>query len=284
MRLPPGPKRGTHKGFGFVTFTTKVSNPRMFSTSTHTLQEEAEASIALNGIALKSRNLDVTIAQANPGKQKPGNAIDSSCASTPGSDDHPTNGAAMDTTSPTSPRGASPALTPSFDAIKKKTLGVMNIADTVNDTKIRELFAPYGPLRKVTLRPDHQGAIVEYETVADAGKATLALDGREVAGSKIRIGSLPDLMRMKPVTKVMKGFAPKKEEKSALFAAPTSVLRSGAGATRGQKRRTGLGFTGSIGRPKAGEAKKEDTVMADGNEEGGKAKSNADFKAMFLRK
>lgn len=23
-RLPPGPKKGTHKGFGFVTFSTKV--------------------------------------------------------------------------------------------------------------------------------------------------------------------------------------------------------------------------------------------------------------------
>lgn len=252
------------------------------------------ASLGLNGTQLKSRMLDVSIAQANPGKQKSGNAVDGTRASTPGSDHgHHTNGDNINSASPSASGGAgSPAASaPSFDSIKKKTLGVMNIADTVNDTKIREMFERYGPLRKVALRPDHQGAIVEFESVADAGKATLALDGCELAGKRIAIGSLPDLMKQKPEVKQTKGFATvgKKEEvKGALFAAPSSVIRGGAGAARGQKRRVGLGFTGSIGRSKTttgGEEVKngEDAVMTDG-ETGKPVKSNADFKAMFLRK
>lgn len=188
--------------------------------------------------------------------------------------------------------GSPPASVPSFDDIKKKTLGIMNVADTVNDTKIREMFEKYGPLRKVALRPDHQGAIVEYESVADAGKATLALDGYDLAGKRIAIGSLPDLMKQKPEVKQTKGFATagkKEEAKGALFAAPTSVVRASGGATRGQKRRTGLGFAGPIGRQKivvVGEEKKSaerDIVMGDGEAEK-PAKSNADFKAMFLRR
>lgn len=241
--------------------------------------------------------LDVSIAQANPGKQKPGNAIDGAKANTPGSDhSHHANGDNINSASPPTlgEAGSLAASAPSFDSIKKKTLGVMNIADTVNDTKIREMFERYGPLRKVALRPDHQGAIVEFESVADAGKATLALDGCELAGKRIAIGSLPDLMKQKPEVKQTKGFATvgKKEEgKGAFFAAPSSVIRGGAGAARGQKRRVGLGFTGSIGRPKAAtggeeEAKKNaegDALMTDGEPEK-PAKSNADFKAMFLRK
>lgn len=259
------------------------------------LQDQALASLGLNGTQLKSRMLDVSIAQANPGKQKPGNAVDGTKTSTPGSDHGHANGDNINSASPPASGGGAgvpAASAPSFDSIKKKTLGVMNIADTVNDTKIREMFEKYGPLRKVALRPDHQGAIVEFESVADAGKATLALDGCELAGKRIAIGSLPDLMKQKPEVKQTKGFATvgKKEEgKGAFFAAPSSVIRGGA-AARGQKRRVGLGFTGSIGKLKVAtggeEAKKNvegDVVMADG-EPGKPAKSNADFKAMFLRK
>lgn len=257
------------------------------------LQDQALAALGLNGVQLKSRILDVSIAQANPGKQKPGNALDTSRGSTPGSDHghHRTNGDSMDTASPPASGGAGspPTSVPSFDDIRKKTLGVMNIADTVNDTKIREMFEKYGPLRKVALRPDHQGAIVEFESVADAGKATLALDGCNLAGKRITIGSLPDLMKQKPEVKQTKGFATtgkKEENKGAFFAAPPSVMRGGAGAGRGQKRRTGLGFTGSIGKQKASEEVRKgtggDTVMAEGGAEK-PAKSNADFKAMFLR-
>ncbi|RPB13337.1 hypothetical protein P167DRAFT_486416 [Morchella conica CCBAS932] len=283
VRMPQGPRKGSHKGFGFVSYGTR---------------EQADEAVALNGFLLKGRPLDVTIASANPGKHRPGNAVESSTrGSTPCSEANGDHN--MDTPSPAAAAAAASgpgSPPPSFDDIKKKTLGIMNVADTVNDFKIRELFEKFGPLRKVTLRPDHQGAIVEYNSVADAGKATLALDGSELAGRRISIGSLPDLMKQKPEVKKTKGFAPaaKKEAdgnsgsgKPAFFAAPTSVIR-GVPPARGQKRRGGLGFSGSIARPKAPDGKSEggggDTEMGDGGDPGKPAKSNADFKAMFLRK
>src|SRR6185437_3180380 len=61
-----------------------------------------------------------------------------------------------------------------------RTLGLMNIPDTVNDARIRALVEPFGQLIKIVLRPDHQGAIVEFADVNDAGKASLALEGKEI--------------------------------------------------------------------------------------------------------
>lgn len=236
MHLPPGPKRGTHKGYGFVVFARK---------------EDADRSLEANGVALKSRALEVSIAQVNPGKPtKPGNAI---------------------TAPPDSPpEDASP--TPSFDDIKKKTLGVLHLADTVNDTRLRSLFSPFGTLRKVQLRPEHQGAVVEYENVADAGRAALAMQGREVDGMTLRISDLEELMKETPRGRVLKGFvaAPRKA-----LGAPV-VPASGRGAGRGGRR--GLGFVGAIvARREEGGGKVEEK-----GEEGGKGRSNEDFKKMFL--
>jgi hypothetical protein len=100
---------------------------------------------------LGHRTLIVSIAEPNPVKQKPGIARESTPSSNTKSYRH------VESTSPATSSGSpAPTSGPSFDEIKKKTLGVMNVSDTVNDTKIRQMFEKYGPLRKVTLRPDHQ--------------------------------------------------------------------------------------------------------------------------------
>ncbi|KAL7270267.1 Splicing factor [Rhizina undulata] len=267
VRLPPGPKPGSHKGFGFVVFSSK---------------EEAEASLELNGTPLKSRILEVSIAQTNPGKHKPVSNRSISPSPSPSTakdtdNAHPNgaNNKNRDTASP-----APQTQVPSFDTIQKKTLGIMNLPDTVNDAKIRSLFEKFGPLRKVTLRPDHAGAIVEYENVNDAGKASLAMDGTEVAGKRIKIGSLPELMLQRPEKKETKGFVKGGKEAGGGGAAmfrPLSLRGVGAGGRgTGQKRKTGLGFTGGLARrEKTGEEGKE-------VEAGKGGKSNEDFKKMFL--
>ncbi|PWW76639.1 hypothetical protein C7212DRAFT_279352 [Tuber magnatum] len=273
VRLPPGPKKGTHKGYGFVTFSKK---------------EEALVAVeGTNNIQLKSRTLIVSIADPNPSKQKTTNAnpsIEKTADSTPGRNmDRPRQNPLGPANPATSPQQLS---APAFSDIKKKTLGIMNLSDTVNDTKIRQMFEKYGPLRKVTLRPDHQGAIVEYESVADAGKATLALDGFELAGRKIKIGGLADLMRQSPERKVAKGFLTNNGGiKGGVVAFKPSQVGTGAGGVKGQKRRAGLGFPGAV-RKEGTDGKSEDTVMVDGPQakEVPKTKSNADFKAMFLQK
>jgi len=264
VRLPPGPKKGTHKGFGFVVFESK---------------ESADASLETTGSMLKSRALEVSIAQVNPGKFKPGNAVDVARSMSPsvGPEDLP-NGASNSL----QPESSRPLQPPSFEQIKKKTLGITNLADTVNDTRLRTLFEPFGPLRKVTLRPDHQGAIVEYENVADAGKASLAIEGADLDGMKIEIGELADLMKRKPEKKITKGF---QKKPATMLLVPPSVRnaapRSGGG---GQKRR-GLGFTGAVSKKDHKDLESSGDVEmknADGAEDKRGGRSNEDFKKMFL--
>lgn len=79
-----------------------------------------------------------------------------------------------------------------------RTLGLMNIPDTVNDTRIRTLVEPFGKLVKIVLRPDHQGAIVEFSDVRDAGKASLGLEGAEISSNrKIHVGTVSDMLKQR---------------------------------------------------------------------------------------
>lgn len=267
VRLPPGPKKGTHKGFGFVIFESK---------------ENADASLALDGTMLKSRPLEVSIAQVNPGRQPRHNSVRSiSPASAVTSEaDNPAPPNVSDVDQASIFGDSTTCNAPSFDDIRKKTLGIMNLSDTVNDTRLRTLFEPFGPLRKLTLRPDHQGAIVEYVNVPDAGKATLAMDGKEIDGMKIEIGELKDLMARKPEKKILKGFEKRHPLPPQLMPA---VLRNNAG---GQKRRTGLGFSGALTKTTAVVAGKQDVTDSFAKENGDEkpkgGKTNDDFKRMFL--
>ena len=263
--LPPGPKKGMHKGFGFVIFARK---------------EDADRSLEVSGVALKSRILEVSIAQVNPGKKThiASNAV--VAPATPGA--APEEGTEGNGEKEGEKQEGDEA-TPSFDDIKKKTLGVMNLADTVNDTRLRSMFEPFGPLRKVQLRPDHQGAVVEFMNVADAGRAALALEGTEVDGRGMRIGEVPDLMRQAPQKGVKKGFAPRKVQAAAAPAmVPASVRRGGGnlGGVRGGRR--GLGFTGALHKKVDGEAPKENAAKEEG-EPKKEGRSNDDFKRMFLQ-
>merc|ERR1712098_95136 len=51
-----------------------------------------------------------------------------------------------------------------------RTITLMNIPDTVNVARVNAIVEPYGELVKVVLRPDHQGAIVEYANAAGAAE------------------------------------------------------------------------------------------------------------------
>jgi squamous cell carcinoma antigen recognized by T-cells 3 len=183
---------------------------------------------------------------------------------------------------------------PTTSSIKEKTLGVMNVPDTVNDARITQLFSTYGQLKKVILRPDHKGAIVEFENVADAGKAALALEGAEIIpGRKLEIGSVQELMREKAEHKDGK-IVPPRLQKPTHVNRPIQQSGMGRGGA-GRKRRGGLGFKagarGLSGSSSVGELKGTDKGEGSGGKNesdsieagAGKPKSNADFKAMFLK-
>ena len=187
-----------------------------------------------------------------------------------------------------------PAAAPSKHAeIQSRTIALMNIPDTVNEARIRALAEPYGELVKVSLRLDHQGVILEYKDVASVGKASLALEGQEIAsGRRIGVGTVNEMKQQKGEYRsdriAVNAVAAKKEATKLQDPAPVRRPNQ-SGARRGGK--GGLGVKrGGMGL--SGERAKKDVEGKDvvkNNEDGGpgedqgKAKSNADFKAMFLR-
>ena len=190
--------------------------------------------------------------------------------------------------------------------IQSRTLALFNIPDTVNDARIRALTEPYGELVKVSLRPNHQGAIIEYKHEASVGKASLALEGHEIAPNrKLRTGTVSELNQQKAdrhSDRIQVGAAAKTA--NAQLQGPTAIRRPGRpGTRRGGKgglgiKRGGVGLSGSratnngeedkdveLNGTGAGEKNKDvDVNGVGGEEEKAKAKSNADFKAMFLKK
>ncbi|KAL8940905.1 MAG: hypothetical protein Q9216_002535 [Gyalolechia sp. 2 TL-2023] len=263
---------GKSKGFAFVVLSTK---------------EEANAALDLNNTKLKSRIMAVMLASKTPANRRATTIIQSGrrSSTSPSPDIKMANG--------DQPAGASPALSAGDDSkpdsaqIQARTVSLLNVPDTVNDARIRALAEPYGPLVKVVLRPDHQGAILEYRDIADAGKAALGIEGYEIApGRLLGIGTVREMFNQKAGKRNDKlgSNAGKKKEASAVLQSSMAIRRPAqAGGRRG-----GLGVKRG-GTASAGGAKPQSnnhTMNSDVNdtsstrEEGGK--SNADFKAMIF--
>ena len=176
--------------------------------------------------------------------------------------------------------------------IQSRTLALLNIPDTVNDARIRALTEPYGELVKVSLRPNHQGAIIEYRYEASVGKASLALEGHEIAPDrKLRIGTVSELNQQKAdqhSDRTQVGTAAKTT--NAQLQGPTTIRRpSQPGTRRGGKgglgiKRGGVGLSGPRATNNGEEGKGAELNGTGEGEEKAKAKSNAEFKAMFLKK
>lgn len=159
----------------------------------------------------------------------------------------------------------------------------MNVPDTVNDSRVRNIVEKYGDLVKIVLRPDHQGAIVEYLDASNAGKASLGLQGYEIIpGRKLRVGTVPEMLKERAETrsdKIQVGKARKDNPVSsqAKLQSSAPIRRPGQGVGRrgglGQKR--GLGFKVSNGN--------EEKDSATASSAGG-AKSNDDFREMLTNK
>jgi squamous cell carcinoma antigen recognized by T-cells 3 len=163
-----------------------------------------------------------------------------------------------------------------------RTIALMNIPDTVNDSRLRAIAERYGGLVKVVLRPDHQGAILEYTDISNTGKASLALDGYEIIpGRKLRVGTLPEMLKQKAEVrkdKIQVGQAKKAIPPSILASLqPSGPIRrpfQQVGKRGGLGQRRGLGFTAS--NIKGGE--NSQNLPSEGG------KSNDDFRDMLTKK
>ncbi|ODA83125.1 hypothetical protein RJ55_01634 [Drechmeria coniospora] len=267
---------GKNRGFAYLEFQTK---------------EQAQKAVEeMNNT--KFRNQIVTVEISHESKVKhAAKVVNSTC---------------RDSASPAPPArgedgGEVPAETgadqakPSAAEISVRTVALMGLPDTVNDTRVRALVEPHGAIIQLVLFPGHGGAKIEFVDAAAAGKAALALDGIEFEGSSLRTGSVEELRRAKgehrgdrivygnkfQKTSQAKGkdeVRPPSVTTSGLMAPPAVVRRPVLGRP-GPKR--GLGFAPRKA-PVPSPASRDNDASPAANATKPTPKSNADFKAMFL--
>jgi RNA recognition motif-containing protein len=253
---------GESKGAGFVSFKKK---------------EEAKAALELDKTKLKARVITVELSVEKNFKPTAtsGGGTSASPAPDPDGDSVMSASPAPDSHSNTHALHA-----PSRHEATNRTMALMNIPDTVNDARIRLLAESHGQIVKLTLRPDHQGAIIEYADAASAGKAALALENHEIApGRKLRTGGLKDLFSEKDEIKADRiQIGQGKKAVSGFMQQAAPIRRPGAAGRGGLGQKKGLGFSGVKAGGSVPSAGGGNTQW----EENKKPKSNADFKAMFL--
>ncbi|KAG4440532.1 hypothetical protein IFR05_004002 [Cadophora sp. M221] len=254
---------GESKGAAFVAFEKK---------------EEATAALELDKTKLKSKILTV---EMSTGKNfKPTATIAKASSASPA----PDGGSAMSPSPATDAHNNTHAQhAPNRTEISNRTITLLNLPDTINVARVNAIVQPYGDIVKVVLRPDHQGAIVEYADAASAGKAALALENLEIVpGRRLRTGGLKDLFAEKDeirTDRIQVGQG--KKPAAGFMQQPSAPLRRpGAGGRGGLGQKRGLGY--SAPKPASGTASEVNGHGASAGEETKKPKSNADFKAMFV--
>ncbi|KAE8413364.1 hypothetical protein BDV36DRAFT_37530 [Aspergillus pseudocaelatus] len=262
VRLPRKVDGGS-KGFGYVVFSNK---------------EEATAAVAMDGQEYRSRTLHVKISAPQSTKRSATTIVSHVGKSQSPAAEVNGSKASADADTASGERAA-------------RSLGLMNIPDTVNDARIRALVEPYGKLIKVVLRPDHQGAIVEFADVNHAGRASLELEGQEIApGRKLHVGTVPEMLKQSAENKDGRTQpSSKPKEKQGAFLQPTGpIKRPPQPGSRGG-RRGGLGVKRAVphGEHNGEKTMTTTTMMTTDSApsaEGGKPKkSNDDFRAMIQR-
>lgn len=227
VKCPTIKGNGNNKGFCFVVYDTK---------------ESADAAVA----EMHNKNfwgLDLHVEIANErGDSKP--KIKSTLENADSPNTHETTPAQGE---------------PKAGTVSERSIAFLNLPDTVPDTRIKPLVEPFG-FKKITLEPRHGGAIIEFASIEGAGKAEIALQGRDFEGRKLRIGTVQDLKKQKGEWKA-----------SNNFIQPARVNRPSANVRGGGR---GRGKPG-LGRP---------AIPKGAATTNGEVKSNADFRSMILNK
>ncbi|KAJ1333753.1 squamous cell carcinoma antigen recognized by T-cells 3 [Microdochium nivale] len=163
--------------------------------------------------------------------------------------------------------------------LQERTLAIMNVPDTVNDARVRAIIEKHGAVTRLILRPDHQGAIVEFADATTAGRVALAVDGLEIIpGRKLQTGPVTELLKKKPEHKSNANnpengkHASAPSNKKLAFMQPAQHIRRPVLGKPGPRR--GVGFA-------AGPKTTQPSASAQSTENI-KPKSNAEFKALFL--
>jgi RNA recognition motif-containing protein len=257
---------GQSKGSGFIAFVDK---------------EHATAALEMDKTKLKSRVLVVEMSSGKNFKQT-ATVMGKAASPSPGPDangDHDI--------SPSQTPGVYPNThtqnPPQRTNVPNRTITLMNVPDTVNDARIQAIAEVHGQIIKLILRPDHQGAIIEYADASSAGRASLCLENYEIApGRKLRTGGLKDLFAEKGEIKTDRiQVGQGKKASNSLMQPPPPIRRPGAGGRGGLGQRRGLGYSVSSQALDKNTGSSADAGVT-GHVATKKPKSNADFKAMFV--
>jgi RNA recognition motif-containing protein len=262
---------GKSKGGGFVVFGKK---------------EDATEALALNKTKFKAQILTVELSTATNFKPTATSTAAKGSSASPAPTPDGEGGVVMSPSpAPDTQTTNTHALhSPSRAEISSRTITLMGIPDTVNDARIRAIVEPYGTIVKLVLRPDHQGAIIEFADVSTAGLASLGLENHEIVpGRRLRIGGLKDLFQEKDEIKTDRIQVGQGKKTTPHFTQPSApIRRPGAGGRGGLGTKRGLDHSGT--KPAAAKPDLSTGNLirnGDGNT-GSAPKSNADFKAMFL--
>ncbi|CAH2353176.1 hypothetical protein CLIB1423_09S04500 [[Candida] railenensis] len=76
-----------------------------------------------------------------------------------------------------------------------RTISILNLSDTINQEQVNKFAGVVGRISKIDLRPQENAALVEFEEVADSGKASLILAGKVIEGKPVEIGTYFDLKK-----------------------------------------------------------------------------------------
>ncbi|ODV85127.1 hypothetical protein CANARDRAFT_221704 [[Candida] arabinofermentans NRRL YB-2248] len=79
--------------------------------------------------------------------------------------------------------------------IESKTISLLNLDDKVSQDHLLSILEEIGPVRKLELKPDMNGSLVEFENVNDCGKAEIKLNGFQIGDRKVTVGSRYELER-----------------------------------------------------------------------------------------
>ncbi|KAM0277309.1 hypothetical protein ACHAQH_005900 [Verticillium albo-atrum] len=176
---------------------------------------------------------------------------------------------------------------PTREEVAARSIALLDIPDTVNDARVKEIVEKIAGFTSLILQPSHGGASIEFEDAASAGRAALQLDGYLLDGRRLRTGSIDELRHAKGemrTDKIVYGAGTKKNaakgsaSNSKPLFAPSTVRRPVLGKG-GAKR--GLGFVASKGAAPS-KANGATFTTLEGDAPPKPMKSNAEFKAMFL--
>jgi len=81
---------------------------------------------------------------------------------------------------------------------RQRTVVICDVPDIVNESQIKSIAEKIGTVLHVILKTNHQGALIEFDNVPDAGRAMIELDGYEITpGRRIRVTTEKDMYQQK---------------------------------------------------------------------------------------